>query len=131
MAWIEHENGDLKAAEQSLYRSLAARPNNSIATAQLGQLYQELGQYDRAAVMYRRSLQVEWFQPQVQARLAMLQNPNASSGSPTILAFNLGGRTVAGTTASPAMPEYIRTPATAQIAIAPTRTNDDPAHMAD
>ncbi len=126
MAWIEHQNGDLKAAEQSLYRSLAARPNNSIATAQLGQLYQEMGQYDRAAVMYRRSLQVEWFQPQVQARLAMLQNPNNPSDSPpTSLAFNFGGPTAAST------PGFVQTPAMAQIAIAKSQTNDDPAHLVD
>jgi Tfp pilus assembly protein PilF len=126
MAWIEHENGDLKAAEQSLYRSLAARPNNSVSTAQLGQLYQEMGQYDRAAVMFRRSLQVEWFQPQVQARLAMLQNPNSPNGSPPpTLAFNFGGPTV------PSAPECARTPAMAQIAVVPSQTNDDPAHLVD
>ena len=80
MAWIQRENGNL-SSRQSLYHSLAASPNNPIATAQLGQLYQDMGQSDRAAVMFRRSLQADWMQPQVQSRLATLQNPNGYAGA--------------------------------------------------
>ncbi len=79
MAWLERENGDLNAAEQSLFRSLAARPNNPVATAQLGLLYEQMGKSERAAVMYRRSLQADWFQPQIQARLALLQNGSGTN----------------------------------------------------
>ena len=77
LAWIERATGDTTGAEQSLYRALAASPDNSIATAQLGQLYQETGQSDRAAAMYRRSLQSNWLQPQVQSRLDAVRNSPA------------------------------------------------------
>jgi Tfp pilus assembly protein PilF len=131
MAWIQHENGDVNGAEQSLYRSLAARPDNPIATAQLGQLYQETGRTDRAALMYRRSLQADWLQPQVQSRLASLQSPNGSNGPPpTMFASNFGGPAVA-MFPFPSTPGYAQAPTAAQTALAPSQTNDDPAHMAN
>jgi Tfp pilus assembly protein PilF len=132
MAWIQRENGDMSGAEQSLYRSLAARPNNPIATAQLGQLYQEMGQTDRAAVMYRRSLQADWLQPQVQSRLATLQNPNGwNSAPPTMFASNFGGPAVTALPFPASTPAYGQVPPKVQTALAPSQTNDDPAHIAN
>ena len=95
MAWIERENGDLNAAEQSLFRSLAAHPNNPVATGQLGRLYEQMGQRERAAVMYRRSLQADWFQPQVQARLAVLENRGGAINAPSTQLAPQFGRSLA------------------------------------
>jgi Flp pilus assembly protein TadD len=123
MAWLERESGDLKAAEQSFFRSLAARPNNPVATAQLGLLYEQMGQSERAAVMYRRSLQADWFQPQIQARLAMLQNAGGANGAPnSMLALNSG---------NPAAPTLMQVPVTTPSRLAGSPVNDDPAHLVD
>jgi Flp pilus assembly protein TadD len=127
MAWIERENGDLHAAEQSLFRSLAARPNNPVATGQLGGLYEQMGQRDRAAVMYRRSLQADWFQPQVQARLALLENRGGAIDAPsTQLALNSGVPLPAASASVLASPSYVQVPT-----LAASPLNDDPAHLVD
>lgn len=76
LAWFQRESGDIAGAEQSLKNALRIKPNHDIATAQLGDLYRSNGQNDRAVAMYQRSLGTNWFQPQVQSRLA---NLNASS----------------------------------------------------
>jgi hypothetical protein len=128
MAWIQRENGDLGGAEQSLYHSLAASPNNPIATAQLGQLYQEMGQSDRAAVMFRRSLQADWMQPQVQSRLATLQNPNGYAGAPGTM-FPSDGSVVATIPFPTSAPIYAQGPEAARTVLAPSPRNDDPAHL--
>jgi Tfp pilus assembly protein PilF len=129
MAWMQHENGDLKGAEQSLYLSLAARPNNPIATAQLGQLYQEMGQPDRAAVMYRRSLNGDWLQPQVRTRLASLQSSGGFEATPpTMFASNFGGPVVPTSPYPASSPVNAQLPR-AQMAAVPIPANDDPAHL--
>lgn len=76
LAWIQRELGDTAGAEQSLRNALRISPNNDVATAQLGDLYRVTGQNDRATAMYQRSLHTNWFQPQVQSRLATLNNSN-------------------------------------------------------
>jgi tetratricopeptide (TPR) repeat protein len=130
LAWIQRENGDVTGAEQSLYRALAASPNNSIATAQLGQLYQETGRTDRAAAMYQRSLQADWLQPQVQSRLAAVRNSNGwGGGPPTMFASNFGGPTTAALPFASAPPVYGQVPTPAQTALLPSQSNDDPAHI--
>ncbi len=83
LAWVQRELGDLAGAERSLLQALEIQPNNYIATAHLGQIYQDLGQYDRALAMYQRSLYTNWFQPQVKSRVALLgQNPTALMARP-------------------------------------------------
>jgi Tfp pilus assembly protein PilF len=132
MSWIERENGDPNAAEQSLFRALAARPNNPVATGQLGQLYEQMGQNDRAAVMYRRSLQADWFQPQVQARLALLQNRGgATEGPSTLYAINSGAPTLAGIPPVVASPIWAPVRTTVPPRLAGSPNNDDPAHLVD
>ena len=74
LAWLQRETGDTAGAEQSLRNALRIEPNNDVATAQLGDLYQGTGQNDRAVAMYQRSLQKNWFQPQVQSRLATMNS---------------------------------------------------------
>ena len=80
LAWLQREMGDLSGAEQSLQKSLRVAPGNHVAMAQLGQLYQNSGQPDRALAMFQRSLHTNWFQPQVQSRVAALGR------SPSLLA---------------------------------------------
>lgn len=72
LAWLQREMGDTAGAEQSLKNALRIQPNNDVATAQLGDLYRSTGQNDRAVAMYQRSLHTNWFQPQVQSRLATM-----------------------------------------------------------
>ena len=76
--------GDSVGAEQSLKNALKIAPNHDVATAQLGDLYRSTGQSDRAVAMYQRSLHSNWFQPQVQSRLATL------NASPVAMARNTG-----------------------------------------
>ena len=84
LAWIQRETGDMVGAENSLKSALKIAPNHDVATAQLGDLYRATGQSDRAVAMYQRSLHSNWFQPQVQSRLATL------NASPVAMARNTG-----------------------------------------
>jgi hypothetical protein len=73
LAWFKRETGDTKGAEEMLLSALRVKPNDHIATAQLGQLYQDTNQPDRAIAMYRRSLYTRWNQPEVQSRIGQLE----------------------------------------------------------
>jgi Tfp pilus assembly protein PilF len=73
LAWLKREIGDLAGSEQLLLSALRVKPNDYVATAQLGQLYQDTNQPERAIAMYRRSLYTRWNQPEVQSRIAQLQ----------------------------------------------------------
>lgn len=79
MAWLQRESGDLKGSEESLLNALKVKPNDHIATAQLGQLYQDTNQPDRAIAMYRRSLYTRWNQPEVQSRITQLERQSAQA----------------------------------------------------
>jgi tetratricopeptide (TPR) repeat protein len=98
LAWLQRETGNLSAAENTLQQALQVDPTHPLATAHLGQLYQDAGQTDRAAALYQKSLYSNWFQPDVKSRLAALQ------GSTT------AGRQSAYATA---VPPYAQHPATA------------------
>jgi tetratricopeptide (TPR) repeat protein len=80
LAWLKRETGDLAGAEEALLSALKVRPNDHIVTAQLGQLYQDTNQPERAIAMYRRSLYTRWNQPEVQSRVAQLQRQYPSPG---------------------------------------------------
>jgi Tfp pilus assembly protein PilF len=77
LAWYKRETGDIAGSEQLLMQALRVKPNDHVATAQLGQLYQDTNQPDRAMAMYRRSLYTNWYQPQVQSRLTDLSRRTA------------------------------------------------------
>ena len=98
LAWMQRETGNYAGAEQSLRQALQARPNDSVATAHLGQLYQDTNQPEKAVAMYRRSLYSNWYQPEVQSRLATLQQQNPQAAQQNTLAMNspLTGPAVAG-----------------------------------
>lgn len=85
-AWFKRETGDIAGSEQLLLQALRIKPNDHVATAQLGQLYQDTNQPDRAMAMYRRSLYSHWYQPQVQSRLTDLSRRNV--GSAPAYAYN-------------------------------------------
>jgi tetratricopeptide (TPR) repeat protein len=80
LAWQKRDAGDLSGSEQALLNGLKVKPNDHIVTAQLGQLYQDSNQPDRAIAMYRRSLYTRWNQPEVQSRVAQLQRQSPTSG---------------------------------------------------
>lgn len=73
MAWLNRELGNHAGAETSLRRALTAEPNHPVALAHLGQLYQDVGQPAQAVAFYQRSLHANWHQPEVQSRLAAIQ----------------------------------------------------------
>ncbi|MFN6107163.1 MAG: tetratricopeptide repeat protein [Planctomycetaceae bacterium] len=73
LAWLEKEQGNPAAAERYLGQALRIRPNDHVAAAQLGQVYEELNQPERAYALYKRSLYTRWYQPEVEARLTRLE----------------------------------------------------------
>jgi Tfp pilus assembly protein PilF len=79
LAWLKREIGDIAGTEQLLLSALKVKPNDHVATAQLGQLYQDTNQPDRAVAMYRRSLHARWNQPEVQSRMTQLQRGYGST----------------------------------------------------
>jgi Tfp pilus assembly protein PilF len=99
LAWFQRETGNLAGAEQSLKNALHIAPNHEIATAQLGDLYRETGQSDRAVAMFQRSLRKNWFQPQVQSRLATM---NASPTQTAQVVFPRSPHVMGGPVAMPA-----------------------------
>lgn len=78
MAWMLEQSGDLAGAEQSLKAASNVDPNHPKVLAHLGQVYQQTGRSDEAIAMYKQSLNSEWYQPQVQARIASIQKPYSS-----------------------------------------------------
>lgn len=81
MAWVQRESGDVASAEQSLQNALRADPTHPIALAHLGQLYHSTGRADMAAAYYQRSLASNWDQPEVQSRLATLNDTGSMTRS--------------------------------------------------
>lgn len=91
-AWLKREMGDVAGSEELLLTARRLDPQDHIAAAQLGQLYQDTHQPDRAAAMYKISLNKRWYQPEVQSRLATLDNPRSGMvssggaiGGPTVV----------------------------------------------
>ncbi|QDT97337.1 tetratricopeptide repeat protein [Gimesia aquarii] len=79
MAWLQQQSGDLGGAEQSLKAASNADPNHPKVLAHLGQLYQQTGRSEEALAMYQQSMHSEWYQPQVQARIASIKKPYSTS----------------------------------------------------
>jgi Tfp pilus assembly protein PilF len=70
LAWLNRETGNIPESENNLRQALQIEPNNATALAHLGQVYQDQGRSPEAIAMYRRSLYQNWYQPQVQSRIA-------------------------------------------------------------
>lgn len=81
MAWLLEQSGDISGAEQSLKAASNVDPNHPKVLAHLGQLYQQTGRSQEALAMYQQSLNSEWYQPQVQSRIASIKKPYASPSS--------------------------------------------------
>ncbi len=80
MAWLNRELGNEQVAAQHLQQALQINPNNSTALASLGEYYEQAGQAGPAAQLYQLSLQNDWYQPEVQSRLASLKGLAAPTG---------------------------------------------------
>ncbi|MBX7166724.1 MAG: tetratricopeptide repeat protein [Pirellulales bacterium] len=100
------ESGDREAAKQYLLEALAADPDNAAALASLGKIREDLGDSAQALADYQRSLWYDRFQPEVQARMAALQQ--AFSSSPL--------------TATPTTAPLVTPPATTQTVVTPPAT---------
>lgn len=132
LAWLKRETGDVSGTENLLQNALRVRPNDHIATAQLGQLYQDTNQPNRAAAMYNRSLHNNYYQPEVQSRLAQAQQEGAFGGyvaTPRQLAYTplqYAPPTYAGAI-SRVPPTIVQQPAP----VAGPLVDADPAHAAN
>jgi len=135
MAWLQRQQGDLQGAELSLREALRVHPNHPVALAQLGRVYEQTGQTDRAVALYQRSLYNNWYQPAVRSRLAAARSRLALS--------RLSGRTAIppdaprlsrfGNQRRIALPRAYGTTPPSPVRRRPTvavpRTNADPAHV--
>ncbi|WP_298866508.1 tetratricopeptide repeat protein [uncultured Gimesia sp.] len=81
MAWLQQQSGDITGAEQSLKTASNIDPSHPKALAHLGQVYQQTGRSQEALAMYEQSLHSEWYQPQVQSRIASIKKPYATPSS--------------------------------------------------
>lgn len=79
LARLSEEFGERQAAKQYLADALLTDPNNARALAALGRLRELEGDQAQALANYQQSLLADRFQPDVAARVAMLQ---ASTGLP-------------------------------------------------
>lgn len=135
LAWLDKEQGDLAGAERNLSRALRLRPNDHVAAAQLGQIYEETNQPDRAYALYKRSLYTRWYQPEVEARLARLQRRGSGidDEDEPLVAGPIEPTWTAGATpyraAGPTRPAP--GPAAPPWGIDPSPLGGDPAHAGD
>lgn len=81
MAWLMQQSGDLSGAEQSLKAAANVDPNHPKVLAHLGQVYQQTGRTEEALAMYQQSMNSEWYQPQVQSRIASIKKPYSTTSS--------------------------------------------------
>lgn len=96
LARLEEELGDRDKAKMRLQEALAVDPDNARALSALGKLRESTGELEQALTVYQRSLQINRFQPEVQARVAVLQtttghNVSAPAGKTRLV--NQQGRT--------------------------------------
>ncbi|WP_417377685.1 tetratricopeptide repeat protein [Gimesia sp.] len=81
MAWLLEQSGDINGAEQSLKAAANVDPNHPKVLAHLGQVYQQTGRSEEAIAMYEKSLYSEWYQPEVQSRIASIKKPYDTTSS--------------------------------------------------
>lgn len=83
MAWLQQQSGDINGAEQSLRAASNVDPNHPKVLAHLGQVYQQTGRSEEALAMYEQSMHSEWYQPEVQSRIASIKKPYSTSSGAT------------------------------------------------
>ena len=83
LARLYEENNNKEAARQQLTDALEVEPNNARALAALGKLREDSGDPAQALAIYRRSLAINRYQPQVAQRVVALQSTVGAAGSPT------------------------------------------------
>ncbi|GIX03660.1 MAG: hypothetical protein KatS3mg113_0666 [Planctomycetaceae bacterium] len=81
LAWFQRQLGNMADAERELRHALQLEPQNPVALAHLGSLYQDMGEPRYAAMLYQQALAQNWNQPELQARLAMLEPQLRQQGS--------------------------------------------------
>lgn len=121
LAWFHRNTGNTVAAETALRKALQVDPNHPTALAHLGQLYQDRGNHATAVAMYQRSLNSNWYQPQVQSRLATLQGTSRATQTPRVASNPWSGfyRAQAAPTAPPQLGLRYPLPAYRQATIMP------------
>lgn len=106
MAWLHRETGNEAGAAQELQQALQINPNHAKAQAALGQYYQDTGRTAEAMTMYQHSLRNNWYQPEVQSRLATMKgfrSPQMAFG-PSSFGGPMGGYGNVSTAASVGFP---------------------------
>lgn len=84
LARLFEEYGDPAAAKEHLIEALQDAPDNARALAALGKIREDMGEQVEALRNYQRSLSYDRFQPQVAARVAVLQSTLGSPLSTTV-----------------------------------------------
>ena len=82
LARLYEEFGNRAAAEERLVEAVRADPSSARSWAALGKLREETGQCAQALWNYQRSLQLDEAQPEVAARVAVLEGVAAQPASP-------------------------------------------------
>jgi tetratricopeptide (TPR) repeat protein len=73
MARLQEELGDKEAALKHLQDALAVEPSNTRALTALGHVQEELGNASQALANYQRAMQLDRWNPDLQARTVALQ----------------------------------------------------------
>jgi tetratricopeptide (TPR) repeat protein len=71
--WLWHQAGDLPRAQARLEQALGMEPHNVRALDELARVYEEMYRFDRALVLYERSLRQDPQQPDVARRVGELR----------------------------------------------------------
>jgi tetratricopeptide (TPR) repeat protein len=95
VARLLEEVGQQEQAKTQLVDALTIDPHNARALTALGRLRDQQGDHQQALANYQRSLSVNRFQPEVQARVAQLQGAVGIPASPAPAAAS-ESRTAAG-----------------------------------
>ncbi len=93
LARLLEEVGQSEQAKAQLVDALTIDPHNARALTALGRLRDQSGDHQQAVANYKRSLQINRFQPEVEARVAQLQG---AVGVPTSMAPSTEPKTANG-----------------------------------
>ena len=97
LARLLEESNRSQEATTRLVEALSIDPNNSRALTALGRLRERDGNMAQALANYSRSLSINRFQPEIEARVAALQ---AAGNTPSIIPAPNETRTVRGAQSS-------------------------------